>query len=57
MCTLGLGAILYQNQDGVDHIIGNAILSLSKAEHKYLAQKLEFLDLKWAIMEQFFEYL
>ena len=29
-CTLGLGAILYQNQDGVDHIIGYANRSLNK---------------------------
>ena len=52
-----LGAILYQNQDGVAHIIGYASRSLSKTEHKYLPHKLEFLALKWAIMEQFHEYL
>ena len=32
-CILGLGAILYQNQDGVDCIIGYASRSLSKTEH------------------------
>ena len=29
-CTLGLGAILYQSQDGVDHVIGYGRQSLSK---------------------------
>ena len=56
-CTLGLGVILYQNQDGVDHIIGYTSRSLSKIEYKYPAHKLEFLALKWAITEQFHEYL
>ena len=50
-CTLGLGANLYQNKDGVDHVIGYAIRSLSKTKCKYLGHKLEFLVLKWAIME------
>ena len=56
-CTLGLGAILYQNQNEVDWGIGYASRFLSKTEHKYLAHKLEFLALKWAITEQFYEYL
>ena len=47
--------ILYQ--DGIDCVIGYARRSLSKTEHKYLAHKLEFLAYKWAIMEQFHEYL
>ena len=51
MCVLaGLGAILYQNQDGVDCVIGYASRSLSKTECKYLAHKLEILALKWVIM-------
>ena len=56
-CTLGIQAILYQNQDGVDCVIQYASRSLSETEHKYPAHKLEFLVLKWAIMEQFHEYL
>ena len=56
-CTLGLGAILYQNQDGVDCVIGYASGSLSKTEHRNPAHKLEFLALKWTIIEQFNEYL
>ena len=55
--TLGLGAILYQNQDAADWVIGYASRTLSKAEHNYLAHQLEFLALKWMIMEQFHEYL
>ena len=50
-------AILYQNQDRVDCIIGYASRSLSKTEHKYPPHKLEFLALKWAIIEQFHKYL
>ena len=57
VCTLRLGAILYQNQDEADHDIGYASQFLSKTNHKYLAHKLEFLALKWAIMEQFHNYL
>ena len=38
-CTLGLGVILYKNQNGVDHVIGYANRSLTKTEHKYLAPK------------------
>ena len=56
-CTLGSGAILYQNQDGINCVIGYANRSLSKTEHKYPAHKLEFLALKWAVMEQFHQYL
>ena len=56
-CTLGLRVILYQSQDGVDHVIECAGQFLSKTEQQYLAHKLEFLALKWAIMEQFHDYL
>ena len=52
-----LGAILYQNQDGVYYITGYTSRSLSKTKHKCLAHKLEFLALKWANMEQFHKYL
>ena len=57
VCTLEFGAILYQNQHGVDHVKGYACRSLSKTECKYLAHKLEFLTLTWAIMEQFQKHL
>ena len=55
--VLGLGAVLYQVKDGVEKVISYASRSLTKSETKYPVQKLEFLCLKWAITEQFHEYL
>ena len=57
VCILRLGAILYQNQDRVDWVIGYASRALSKAKCRYPVPRLEFLALKWVIMEQFHEYL
>ena len=54
---LNLGAILYQEQNGVEKVIIYASQSLSKSESKYPIHKLEFLCLKWAITDQFHEYL
>ena len=55
---LGLGSVLYQRQeDGTFRIIAYASRSLSKTEKNYSAHKLEFLTLKWAVMERFHEYL
>ena len=48
-CTLGFGAILYQNQGGADQVIDYASSALSKTKHKYLAHKLEFLAVNGAI--------
>ena len=56
-CGLGLGAILYQESEGKDRVISYASRSLSKSEAKYPAHKLEFLALKWAVTDQFHEYL
>ena len=55
----GLGAVLYQNQDGVMRVIAYASRALSPAEKKYHlhAGKLEFLALKWAVTEHFRDYL
>ena len=55
--VLGLGAVLYQEQDGVEKVISYASQSLSKSELKYPIHKLEFLCLKWALMDQFHKYL
>ena len=55
---MGLGAVLYQTrEDGTDAVIANASRSLSKAESHYLAHQLEFLALKWAVVEKFHKYL
>ena len=55
--VLGLGAVLYQVQDGVERVISYASQSLTKSKAKYPVHKLEFLCLKWAITDQFHEYL
>ena len=57
-CRSGLGAVLYQtHDDGADAIIAYTSRSLTKAESHYPAHKLEFLTLKWAVVEKFHEYL
>ena len=53
----GLGAVLYQVQDGQKRVIAYTSRSLSKSERNYLVHKLEFLALKWAITDKFHEYL
>ncbi|MCG8625304.1 MAG: reverse transcriptase, partial [Proteobacteria bacterium] len=54
----GLGAVLEQMQDdGKYHPVAYASRSLSKSEKNYHSSKLEFLALKWAVTEQFKEYL
>ena len=55
--TLGLGAVLYQEQGCQGWVISYASRILSKAESRYVAHKLEFLALKRAVMESFEEYL
>ena len=54
----GLGAVLSQKQpDGKFHPVAYASRSLKGSEAKYHSSKLEFLALKWAVMNQFHEYL
>ena len=54
----GLGAVLSQKQaNGKWHPIAYRSWELKGGEAKYHSSKLEFLALKWAIMEQFREYL
>ena len=55
---LGLGAVLSQKQiDGQYHLVAFASWSLTVHECNYLSTKQEFLALKCAIAEQFWEYL
>ena len=54
---LGLGAVLYQVHGGVEKVMSYASRSLTQSETKYPVHKFEFLCLKWAITEQFHEYL
>eukprot|EP00794_Sanderia_malayensis_P020671 gene20671-22709_t len=55
----GLGVVLYQKQKGKNRIIAFASRALSQTEKNYKmhAGKLEFLALKWAITDQFRDYL
>ena len=55
--TKGLGAILYQHQDGQKRVISYASRALNKSEKNYSAFRLEFLALKWAVTEKFSDYL
>ena len=54
----GLGPVLSQKQaDGHYHPVVYGSQALTAHENKYHPTKLEFLMLKWAIMEHFKEYL
>ena len=53
----GLGAVLYQNQNGIDRVIAYASRTLRAAEKLYPAHKREFLALKWAVTDKFHDYL
>ena len=55
----GLGAVLYQRQSGKMRVIGYGSRTLTTAEKNYHLHsgKLEFLALKWAVCEQFRDYL
>ena len=54
----GLGAVLLQKQDdGRYHPIAFASRALTETEQQYHFNKQEFLALKWAVTEQFHEYL
>ena len=58
-CQVGLGAVLYQKQSDVMRVIAYASRTLTPAEKNYHLHsgKLEFLALKWAVSEQFRDYL
>ena len=54
----GLGAVLSQKQaDGQYHPIAYASSVMNETEQRYHSNKQEFLTLKWAVTEQFHEYL
>lgn len=53
----GLGAALYQEQDGQHRVIAYARRGLSNCERRYPVHKLEFLALKWAVTDKYFDFL
>ena len=54
----GLGAVLSQKQeDGQFHLVTYSSQALTLHDKKYHSTKLEFLALKWVVMEHFKEYL
>ena len=53
----GLGAVLYQEQEGEHKVIAYTSRTLNAAESNYHSNKLEFLCMKWAICESFRDYL
>ena len=56
--SCGLGAVLSQKQDDDKyHPVAYASRELKGGEKKYHSSKLEFLALKWAVTDQFKEYL
>lgn len=54
----GLGAFLYQEQNGCTRVIAYSSRSLTPSERNYHLHsgKLEFLELKWAITQPFRDY-
>lgn len=50
---MGLGAVLSQEHDNLKKVISFASRGLSKSEKNYPAHKLEFLALKWAVVDKF----
>ena len=54
----GLGAVLQQVQeDGRYHPVAYTSRALCRSQANYHSSKLEFLALKWAVTQQFKEYL
>lgn len=53
----GLGAVLYQLQEGELRPVAFASRKLSQSEKRYPIHQLEFLSLKWAVVDRFHDYL
>ena len=53
----GLGAVLYQVQDGQEKLISYASRGLRNSEKHYPAHRLEILYSKWSVTEKFHDCL
>lgn len=53
----GLGVVLYQPQEGDLRPVAFASRKLSQSEKRYPVHQLEFLALKWAVVDRFHDYL
>ena len=53
----GLGSVLYQKQNGIEIVIAYASRGLRGSEKLYPVHKLEFLALKWSVVDKFHDYL
>lgn len=53
----GLGAVLYQQQEDGLRPVAFASRKLSQSERRYPIHQLEFLSLKWAVVDRFHDYL
>ncbi|KAL1264128.1 hypothetical protein QQF64_004483 [Cirrhinus molitorella] len=53
----GLGAVLYQEYPEGLHPVAVASRKLRTAEQRYPIHQLEFLSLKWAVVDKFHDYL
>ncbi|KAI4871331.1 hypothetical protein NFI96_009730, partial [Prochilodus magdalenae] len=53
----GLGGVLYQEHDNKLRPVAFISRSLSPSEKRYPAHKLEFLALKWAVVDKLHDYL
>lgn len=53
----GLGGVLYQEHEGHMRPIAYVSRSLTPAERNYATHKLEFLALKWAVVDKLKDYL
>ena len=53
----GLGAVLYQQHEGKEMVIAYASRGQKNSEKNYPAHKLEFLSLKWAVTDRFYDLL
>lgn len=53
----GLGGVLYQEHDGLLRPVAYVSRSLTPSEKNYPTHKLEFLALKWAVVDKLKDYL